>query len=295
MISTNDPGRLINLSVNTGISAASPDFTVGTVIGPSGASGTKALVVRADGPSLGALGVPGTLADPQLTFFNSSSVAIASNDNWGTPVGFGAASAATMLTAMANVGAFAFTGPTSLDAAVYQPSLTPGGYTVKVSGVNGSTGTALAELYDATPGGTYTPTSPKLINVSVSQVIPANGSLTLGFTIGGSTARTVLIRVIGVGLSALGINSGTLADPQLTVYNSSSQVIATNDDWGADPQLVSAGSKVGAFSIGSTATKDAMLLLTLPVPPPQGAGYTAKATGNGGTGGFAIVEVYEVP
>ena len=72
-------------------------------------------------------------------------------------------------------------------------------------------------------------------------------------------------------------------------------MIATNDDWAADPQLVSAGTKVGAFSIGSTATKDAMLLLTLPVPPPQGAGYTAKATGNGGTGGFAIVEVYEVP
>jgi len=38
-----------------------------------------------------------------------------------------------------------------------------------------------------------------------------------------------------------------------------------------------------------------MLLVTLPVPPPQGAGYTARATGNGGTSGYVIVEVYEVP
>ena len=38
-----------------------------------------------------------------------------------------------------------------------------------------------------------------------------------------------------------------------------------------------------------------MLLITLPVPPPQGAGYTVKATGNGGASGYAIVEVYEVP
>ena len=288
VITTNNPGRLINLSVLTDISAAVPSFTVGTVIGPSGVSGTKALVVRAAGPSLGALGVPGTIGDPQLTLFNSNSVSIAVNNDWG--------GGATLLNAMASVGAFAFTGPSSLDAATYQPSLAPGGYTVIASGNNGSVGTAIAEIYDATPAGTFTPSSPRLINVSVNKPISAGGYLTLGFTIGGSTARTVLIRVIGPGLTIFGYpTSSVLGDPQLTLYDRNSQVIATNDDWGADSQLSTAGSRVGAFSIGNTATKDSMLLITLPVPPPEGAGYSVKATGNANTSGQAIVEVYEVP
>jgi hypothetical protein len=191
---------------------------------------------------------------------------------------------------MVSVGAFAFTGSTSKDAAVFQPSLTPGNYSVAVSGVNGSVGTAIAEIYDATPAGTFTPSSSRLINVSVLKPIPSGGLLTLGFTIGGSVAKTVLIRVIGPGLAAVGVTNGTLGDPQLALFNSSSTQIASNDDWGADPQLIAAGTRVNAFAIGNTQSKDAMLMITLPA-----GGYTAQAKGGGGTSGLAIVEVYEVP
>ncbi len=284
---TNNLGRLTNLSVLTDITAAVPDFTVGAVIGPPGVSGTKPLVVRAVGPSLGALGVGGTITDPQLTLYDGGSQVIANNDNWGGGSG--------LSTAMASVGAFSFTGPTSLDAAVNPSGLAGGNYSVKVSGVGGAVGTAIAEIYDASSLGGYTPANPRLINVSVLKQIPAGGSLTLGFTISGSTARTVLIRVIGPGLAAVGLTSGTLSDPFLTLYNSSSQVIATNDDWGADAQIATAGSRVNAFSVGSAGTRDSMLLITLPVPPAQGAGYSVKATGNNNTSGYAIVEVYEVP
>jgi len=222
----------------------------------------------------------------------SGQTAIASNDNWGTPAYAGAATATALLTAMANVGAFPFASPSSKDAAVFAPGFGLGPYTVVVSGVGGATGTALAEIYDATPSGTFAPTSPRLINVSVLKAIASGGSLTLGFTIGGSTAKTVLIRVIGPGLAGLGLTSGTLGDPQLALNSTSGSptVIATNDDWGADPQLVSVIAQVGAFPIGTAPTKDAMLLVTLPA-----GGYTAVATGNGGTSGTALVEVYEVP
>ena len=290
VITTNNPGRLINLSVLTDISAAVPDFTVGTVIGPIGGSGAMSLVVRADGPTLGLppFSIPGMIADPQFTLYNSSSVSIAVNNDWG--------GSTALATAMASVGAFAFSSPTSRDAAANPTGLGWGNYSVKVSGVSGATGSVLAELYDATPAGAYTPSSPRLINVSVLKQIASGGSLTLGFTIGGSTARTVLIRVIGpaLGLPPFGIG-GVMADPQLTLYDRNSQVIATNDDWGADSQLSATGSRVGAFGIGNSATKDSMLLVTLPVPPPEGAGYSVKATGNANTSGYAIVEVYEVP
>ena len=285
LTTSSDPGRLTNLSVLTDITAAGQNFTIGTVIGGSGTSGTKALVVRAVGPSLGAFGVPSTIDDPKLDLFAGLTV-VATNDNWGSDT----TATAALTNAMASVGAFAFTGATSKDAAVYLPSLTARDYTVQVTGVNGAIGTAIAEIYDATPAGAYTAATPRLTNVSVLKQIGAGGSLTLGFTVGGSTAKTVLIRVIGPGLSVVGLTSGTLTDPQLTLSSSNGTVVATNDDWGADPQLISAGTSVNAFAIGSTSSKDAMMLITLPA-----GGYTAQAKGGGNSSGYAIVEVYEVP
>ena len=78
----------------------------------------------------------------------NSSVAIASNDNWGTPVGDGA-DAAALSADFTPAGAFPFaTG--SLDSALAGTFAT-GNYTVLVSGNNNSTGIALVEVYDITP------------------------------------------------------------------------------------------------------------------------------------------------
>lgn len=284
----NDPGRLSNLSVLTDITAAVPSFTLGTVVGGGGTSGNKPLIVRAVGPSLGALGVPGTILDPKVDLFAGQTV-MATNDNWGTPAYSGATSAADLRAAMASVGAFAFTGTTSNDAAIYGPALPPRDYTVAVSGVAGATGTVIAEIYDATPAGTFTAATSRLVNVSVLKQVNAGGLITLGFTIGGSTAKTILLRAIGPGLTQLGV-PGVMADPQLTLFNSSSAAIATNDDWGGDPALNVTMQRVGAFAISNSASKDAMLLVTLPP-----GGYTAQARGLGDSSGLVIVEAYEVP
>jgi cyclophilin family peptidyl-prolyl cis-trans isomerase len=278
---TTDAGRLTNLSVLTDITAAVSGFTIGTVVGGSGTIGTKALVVRAAGPSLAAF-VPGTLGDPKLDLFVGQTV-VATNDNWGGDP--------ALLTAMANVGAFAYASATSKDAAVFDPAFASGSYTVQVSGIGGATGTVIAEIYDATPAGTYTAATPRLINVSVLKQISPGGSLTAGFTIGGSTAKTVLIRAIGPALGLTPFNiPGAMIDPQFTLFDSHSTAIASNNDWGGDPQLTAAGTRVGAFAIAGSSSKDAMLLVTL-----SPGGYTATASGVGGAGGYVIVEVYEVP
>ena len=276
-----DFGRISNLSVLTSITATEPSFTVDTVVGGGGTSGTKALLVRAAGPSLSQLGVGGFLADPKLDVFVGQTVA-ATNDNWGGDT--------NLSNAFAAVGAFGFIAGSSKDAAVYQPNAVATGYTVQVSGVNGATGLVIAELYDSTPAASFTANTPRLINVSVLKNIPAGDSITEGFTIGGTTAKTVLIRAIGPGLAAVGVTSGTLADPSLTLFNSASVVIASNDNWGGDAALTAIGTAVGAFAVSSVTSKDAMLLVTLPP-----GGYTAQAAGVSGTGGLAIVEVYEVP
>ena len=80
-----------------------------------------------------------------------------------------------------------------------------------------------------------------------------------------------------------------MTDPQLTLLNSSQQAVASNNDWGGDSQLISTGTRVGAFAIANAASKDAILLITL-----APGSYTAQISPVT-TGGLAIVEVYEVP
>jgi hypothetical protein len=87
----------------------------------------NAMLIRAAGPSLAGLGVSGVVADPAFTVVDSTGATIASNDNWGTPVGT-APSATALSGAFALAGAFGFQ-PGSLDAAAIV-SVGPGTYTV---------------------------------------------------------------------------------------------------------------------------------------------------------------------
>jgi hypothetical protein len=106
--------------------------------------------------------------------------------------------------------------------------------------------------------------------------------------IGGTTARTVLIRAIGPGLAVFGVPE-TMPDPVLKLYGTNSTVVGGNDNWGGTAQLTTAGVAVGAFAVANPSSNDAMLLITL--APGK---YTAEVTGKG-AGGTTLVEVYEVP
>jgi hypothetical protein len=274
-------GHLVNLSIRTNITASDPFFTVGTVVGGAGTSGPKPMLVRAVGPSLLAFGLTSAIADSRVDVFAGTTV-VAANNDW--------AGDNTLMSAFAQVGAFPFSSAGSKDAAIYSPGFLARDYTVQVGGVGGATGDVLAELYDATPSSAFTSTTPRLVNVSVRKQIDAGTNLTVGFVIGGNTARTVLVRAIGPGLAAFGV-AGTMPDPQLALFNSAQAKIAENDNWGGDPQITTAGSTVGAFAIANAGSKDAMMLTTLPA-----GGYTVEVSGLPNTGGGSVlVEVYEVP
>jgi hypothetical protein len=280
---TNDTnfGHLVNLSIRTHITADDPFFTVGTVVGGAGTSGSKPVLVRAVGPSLAAFGLESAIADSRVDVYADAAI-LATNDDWsGDPA---------LMTAFARVGAFPLASSGSKDAAIYNPNLLARDYTIQVRGVGDATGEVLAELYDATAADAFTPTTPRLVNVSVRKQIDAGSSLTVGFVIGGNTARTVLVRAIGPGLAVFGV-PGTMPDPQLALFNSEPAKIVENNNWGGDPQVTSAGSAVGAFVIADPGSKDAMILTTL-----APGSYTAQVSGIANTGGgSALVEVYEVP
>lgn len=269
-------GRIINLSILTSLAAGGDNFTMGYVVGGNNTTGAKPLVIRAAGPSLGALGVGGTLEDPKLELF-AGATKTGENDNWG--------GSAELTAALASVGAFAYVSPTSKDAAA-TANITSRDNSVLVSSANNGAGLVIAEIYDATRSDAFVAATPRLINVSVRKHLGTG--LTAGFVLGGSASTKVLIRAVGPTLGDFGV-PGVVADPQLTLFNNSSVKIGENNDWGGTAELTAAFGAVGAFTLPAT-SKDAALVVTLPP-----GNYSVQATGTGTTTGVALVEVYEVP
>jgi len=275
------PSRLINVSCRAEVGSGADILIAGFVVGGGASNGTLPVLVRGSGPALAAFNVPGVLPDPDLQLFSTAPgpVLVASNFAWGGGSALSSAAAA--------VGAFAWTVPSSNDAALLE-NLAPGPYTANLSGRTGDSGVALAEVYDATPGASLTASSPRLINISARVLVGTGAnSLIAGFVVGGDTAMTVLIRASGPALAPYGV-SGTLPDPELQL-NDPGGVIAANSGWQGDTQIAAAAAQVGAFSWGAAATPDSALLVTLP----PGA-YTATVSGADGDSGVGLVEVYEV-
>ncbi|HEY5079555.1 MAG TPA: hypothetical protein VII43_06890, partial [Opitutaceae bacterium] len=284
-----DPGRLTNLSCRADVRTDASILIVGFAVGGAGTTGSESVLVRGSGPALAAapFNVAGALADPELRLDplgGSGPAPLASDDGWGGDPAIAAAAAA--------VGAFPWSDPASRDSAV-AATLAAGPYTATISGAAGDTGIALAEVYDATPPGSRTSSTPRLINLSARVQVGTGGSVLIaGFVIAGTTARTVLVRASGPALAAAPFSiPGTLPDPELTLNNlGNGQIVASNNAWGGDPQISATAAAAGAFPWGYPSSADSALLVTLPP-----GNYTATVSGAAGDTGVALVELYEVP
>ena len=284
-----DPGRMINLSCRALSGTGGNVLIAGFVVGGSGTAGSVPVLVRASGPAIAAapFNVPGTLPDPQLQLdplAGPGTGPAASNSGWG--------GSASIAAAAGLVGAFPWESAASLDSAILA-TLPAGPYTAEVSGSSGDTGVALVEVYDALPAASRGASTPRLVNLSARVAVGSGGSeLIAGFVIGGSSARTVLVRASGPALAGNPFNvPGTLADPKLTLTNlGTGAVVGTNVSWAGAPEVAAAASAVGAFSWSDPASRDSAILVTLPP-----GNYTAEVSGASGDTGVALVEVYDVP
>ena len=97
----------------------------------------------------------------------------------------------------------------------------------------------------------------------------------------------VLIRAAGPALVGLGVN-GTLADPQFSVHDATGQVVASNDNWGAVPELAQAAARVGAFPFAAGSTDAAAIAVLSP-----GTYVVVTSSASGGSG-IALTEIYEL-
>ncbi len=270
--------RLANISSRALVGTEANIEIAGFVVaGPPGS--TEQVLIRGIGPTLTQFGVSGALANPILTLFDSAGNRIATNAGWGSSL-----NAPQIAAAIQATGAFALP-PGSADSALLL-GLAPGAYTAPVTGLNGSTGVALAEVYETNDG------APRLINISTRAFVGTGSSVEIaGIDLTGTKPATVLIRAVGPTLGQLGV-SGALAQPSLSVVDSSGNTVASNIGWSSSSnasQIASTAQTVGAFALAS-GSADSALLLTLP----PGA-YTAIVSGVGGTSGVALVEAYEAP
>lgn len=125
----------------------------------------------------------------------------------------------------------------------------------------------------------------KLFALSNRLTLAANGTFFGGFVLDGTQTKTVLIRAVGPGLAGVGIPTGFLADPVLSLRQGGNE-IASNDDWSGQ-QIVDLTRTAGSFPL-TAGSRDAVLVRTLT----PGA-YTTIVTGKGGAG-EVIFEVYEI-
>ncbi len=279
VVPTADPGRLVNLSIRSRVSATSPALLMGATISGAASDQPLPVLVRGSGPALVRFGIPDFLPDPRLAV-SVGGVVVASNDDWG-----GNRVAATQMT---QVGAFDYLLPASLDAAV-AAALTPNTYHIQIDDKTGAPGITLGEIFDATSESARGAGAPRLSNLAARHRVERGGDVLIaGFSIGGQTAKTVLLRGVGPSLAAFGV-SGALADPIIELYLSRT-LLRVNDDWGGDEQLARLSASVRAFALSGPDSKDAALLVTLPP-----GSYTLQVRGANDGAGVALAEIYEIP
>ncbi len=234
---------------------------------------TKAVLIRALGPSLTAFGVAGALPDPVLELHHRDSqgndVVDAVNNNWRDNP--------TQAQAIQNTGI----APTKdAESAIYA-QLAPGAYTAIVSGNNGSSGVSLVEVYDLSqPSG-------KIGNIATrGQVGAGDDALIGGFIISGPQAVQVVVRAIGPSLTQYGV-AGALSDPVLELRNPNGDLLQTNDNWTSLSQ-----STQFALDFHGLTPKDNRESAVLAYLAP--GNFTAVVRGKNDGVGVGLVEVYDL-
>src|SRR4029079_5470010 len=160
--------------------------------------------------------------------------------------------------------------------------------TAILTGVNGTTGVALVEVYDLAPAA-----SSSLGNVSTRSFVQTDSNVMIGgFIVQGSGPKRVIIRAIGPELTQFGVPN-PLANPTLELHNGGGQLIASNDNW----QMTVIGEIITSSQVSDiqnsghapTVASESAIIATL-----QPGNYTAIVRGISNSTGVAWVEVYDL-
>jgi hypothetical protein len=124
----------------------------------------------------------------------------------------------------------------------------------------------------------------QLLNLSTRLRVGAGDDVMIGgFIVSGTQPKKIIVRGIGPSLAGFNI-PGLLADPTLDLYDSSNQLLASNDNWKQNQQAEIQNS-------GLAPTNDFESAIVRTVPP---GNYTAVLRGKDNTAGVGLVEFYDL-
>lgn len=252
--------RLLNISTRLKVLTNEKVLIGGFIIT---GNGPKRVLARGLGPSLGALGVPGTLADTTLELHGTETI---TNDNWRD-------------TQEAEIIATGIPPGDNFESAIVA-SLDPGTYTAILAGKDETTGVGLVEVYDLDQSA-----GSKLANISTRGFVDIDDNVMIGGLIAGPDlgVTSVLLRGIGPSLVSVGIQDALL-DPTLELHDGSGATVAMNDNWRDTQQ-----AEIEATGIAPTDDHESAILQTL-----APGNYTAIVRGKSNTTGVGLVEAYNL-
>ncbi|CAA9230258.1 MAG: hypothetical protein AVDCRST_MAG42-1089 [uncultured Chthoniobacterales bacterium] len=263
-----DDWRLLGNISTRGRAGVGDQVLIGGFIVGGPAGSTKKVIVRALGPSLSAVGVPGALTDTTLELHDSEGRVI-ENDDWKID-------AATKTSQQSAIEATGIPPLSDAESAL-TATLAPGPCTVIVSGKDGTSGAALVEVYDLDQSG-----AARLANISTRGFVGRGDEAMIGGVIVlGLHPSRVLVRAIGPSLTNV---PGALQDPMLELRDGNGGLIDVSDDWKSGRE-----SEIAATTIPPSDDRESALVATL-----YPGNYTAVVRGKDATTGVALVEAYHL-
>jgi hypothetical protein len=160
-------------------------------------------------------------------------------------------------------------------------TLTSGNYTAIVSGKNGGTGVALAEVYDLDQAA-----NSRLANISTRAQVGTDTNVLIGGFITGSKigATRIAVRALGPTLQQFGI-ANPLPDPRLELRDANGALLASNDNWQSN---ASQAALITSYGLAPPNNLESAIAISL--PPGR---YTAIVTGTNNQTGIALIEIYD--
>ena len=258
------PAQALNISGRARVEAGQGVVISGFIVT---GSTPKRVGVRALGPSLANFGIPGPLADPIIQLNRGDGSLVMVNDNWKN-------------TQQAEITAAGLAPSDDREAALIA-TLPTGNYTAVVSGKNGGTGVALAEVYDLDQAA-----DSRLANISTRATVGTGSNVLIGGFITGSKigATRVAIRALGPSLQQFGI-ANPLPDPWLALYDANGTLLASDDNWQTHPNQAAA-----IASYGLVPPNNLESVIAISLAPGR---YTAIVTDKNNQTGIGLIEIYD--
>jgi hypothetical protein len=260
---TATPAQPVNISTRVNVGTGERVMIGGFIVT---GDAPKKVIVRAIGPSTE---VAGALENPVLELNGPAGFATITNDDWED----------TQKEEIEETGV----APEEPRESAIVVTLQPGAYTAIVRGNGNSTGIGLVEVYDLSLGAPS-----RLANISTRGFVQTDDNVIIGgFILGGQAGDEVrlVVRAIGPSMAQAGI-SNAVADPALDIRNKDGIRIAFNDNWQDDPE---AGQVTQNNLAPGNALESALYLTLLP------GEYSAIVSGDGGSTGVGLVEIYHLP